>query len=74
MNKLISYLSGVVVAFLGLVGFYFFGKKQGSDIEKQKNIQDTLKVANEFKKTSDEVAAMSNSAVDDELRKAARDG
>jgi len=73
MNNLISYLSGIVLALFGLVGLYFCGKRRGAKDERQHVLEETLKVVNEVKKTTDAVDAMPNNAVRDSLREFTRD-
>jgi hypothetical protein len=73
MNKIISYISTGIAFIIGMIGMYFAVKKKGANEEKQKNIEQTLKVVNEVKKQTNAVDDMSASAVRDELQQYTRD-
>ncbi|MFA5030671.1 MAG: hypothetical protein WC495_03720 [Patescibacteria group bacterium] len=73
MNKIISYISAGVTFIIGMIGMYFAVKKKGANEEKQKNIEQTLKVVNEVKKQTNVVDNMSTSSVRDSLREFTRD-
>jgi hypothetical protein len=72
VNKLFAYVGAVIAFISGLLGLFFFGKKEGCKAERQKNTEENLKVANEFKKDSDNVSNKSNDDIHNELREDAR--
>lgn len=73
MNKILSYLSGIIAFLIGLFGLYFFGKKQGRKDEEQKNTEESLKTVKKVKKQVDTVDGMSYKEIREELKEFTKD-